>query len=195
MDTRCLTSEHLFMGCALVEWQLFSEGMRSVEMNPYQVLRDVEEHLRTERGLGDGDVRVAPTAKLVCRLARRSATRAGRQALDAADLLAALFEETQGVAVSIVRRHGVEANTVVTALHTRLRERELRDEHLKKRFELPPYLRQFATNLNMLARQDKLPPVFGRNLEIQQVIEILCQRERANSVMLLGEPGVGKTAT
>ena len=61
---------------------------------------------------------------------------------------------------------------------------ELRDERLKKRFELPPFLKHFATNLNLLARQDKLPPVFGRDHEIQQVLEILCHRERANSVML-----------
>ena len=71
---------------------------------------------------------------------------------------------------------------------------ELREERLKKRFELPPFLKHFATNLNLLARQDKLPPVFGRDKEIQQVLEILCHRERANSVMLIGEPGVGKTA-
>jgi ATP-dependent Clp protease ATP-binding subunit ClpA len=45
-----------------------------------------------------------------------------------------------------------------------------------------------------LARQDKVPPVLGRDREIQQVLEILCHRERANSVMLVGEPGVGKTA-
>jgi len=71
---------------------------------------------------------------------------------------------------------------------------ELREERLKKRFELPPFLKHFATNMNLLARQDKLPPVFGRDKEIQQVLEILCHRERANSVMLIGEPGVGKTA-
>ena len=75
-----------------------------------------------------------------------------------------------------------------------MRDIELREERLKKRFELPPFLKHFATNLNLLARQDKLPPVFGRDHEIQQVLEILCHRERANSVMLIGEPGVGKTA-
>src|SRR5437868_12745179 len=75
-----------------------------------------------------------------------------------------------------------------------MRDMELRDERLKKRFELPPFLKHFATNLNLLARQDKVPPVFGRDKEIQQVLEILCHRERANSVMLIGEPGVGKTA-
>ena len=75
-----------------------------------------------------------------------------------------------------------------------MRDHELREERLKKRFELPPFLKHFATNLNQLARQDKIPPVFGRDAEMDRVLEILCHRERANSVLLLGEPGVGKTA-
>ena len=75
-----------------------------------------------------------------------------------------------------------------------MRDHELHEERLKKRFELPPFLKHFATNLNQLARQDKIPPVFGRDAEMDRVLEILCHRERANSVLLLGEPGVGKTA-
>ncbi len=90
--------------------------------------------------------------------------------------------------------HGVEPEVLVTRIATRMRDNELREERLRKRFELPPFLKHFATNLNLLARQDKLPPVFGRDHEIQQVLEILCHRERSNSVMLIGEPGVGKTA-
>ena len=82
----------------------------------------------------------------------------------------------------------------MSRLATRMRDHELREERLKKRFELPPFLKHFATNLNQLARQDKIPPVFGRDYEMDQVLEILCHRERANSVLLLGEPGVGKTA-
>ena len=72
--------------------------------------------------------------------------------------------------------------------------RALRDEQLTKRLELPPTLRQFATNLNLLARQDRLSPVFGREREIQKMLEVLSHRDRASSVMLLGEAGVGKTA-
>ena len=75
-----------------------------------------------------------------------------------------------------------------------MKEIEREDERLKKRYELPPFLKHFATNLNLLARQDKLPLVHGRDAEIQQTVEVLSHRERANSVMLLGEPGVGKTA-
>ncbi len=140
------------------------------------------------------ELRVSPATKLVFKLALHHASRAGRQTLEAADLFSAVFEETQGVPVSILRRHGVEPEVLVSRLNTRMRDMELREERLKKRFELPPFLKHFATNLNLLARQDKLPPVFGRDKEIQQVLEILCHRERANSVMLIGEPGVGKTA-
>src|SRR3954447_5241502 len=118
----------------------------------------------------------------------------GRQTIEAADLFSAVFEETQGVPVSILRRHGVEPEVLTGRLNARMRDMELREERLKKRFELPPFLKHFATNLNMLARQDKIPPVFGREKEVQQVLEILCHRERANSVMLIGAPGVGKTA-
>src|SRR5258706_3718840 len=75
-----------------------------------------------------------------------------------------------------------------------MHDNELREERLRNRFELPPFLKHFATNLNLLARQDRVAPVYGRDKEIQQVLEILCHRERSNSVMLIGEPGVGKTA-
>src|SRR5438046_4456831 len=75
-----------------------------------------------------------------------------------------------------------------------MRDNELREERLRKRFELPPFLKHVATNLNRRARQDRVAPVYGRDKEIQQVLEILCHRERSNSVMLIGEPGVGKTA-
>src|SRR2546426_3143674 len=75
-----------------------------------------------------------------------------------------------------------------------MRDLELRYERLKKRFDLPPFMKQFGHNLNLLAWLEKLPPLFGRDREIQQVLEILSHRERANSVMLTGEPGVGKTA-
>ena len=189
-----LTNEHLFLAFAQVEWDMFAEVMRDVELNPHTILQAIEEHLHMMPSFGGREQRVSPATKLVFKLALHHASRAGRQAIEAADLFSAVFEETQGVPVSILRRHGVEPDLLVSRLNARMRDMELREERLKKRFELPPFLKHFATNLNLLARQDKLPPVFGRAREIQQVLEILCHRERANSVMLIGEPGVGKTA-
>ncbi len=189
-----LTNEHLFLAFAQVEWDTFAEVMRDVEVNPHTILQAIEEHLHMMPSFAGRELRVSPATKLACKLALHHAGRSGRQMVEAVDLFSALFEETQGVPVSILRRHGVEPDVLVSRLNNRLRDLELREERLKKRFELPPFLKHFATNLNLLARQDKLPPLYGREKEVQQVLEILCHRERANSVMLVGEPGVGKTA-
>jgi ATP-dependent Clp protease ATP-binding subunit ClpA len=189
-----LTNEHIFLAFAQVEWDTFAEVMRDIEMNPHTILQAIEEHLHVMPSCSGREVRVSPASKLVFKLALHHASRAGRQTIEGTDLFSAVFEETQGVPVSILRRHGVDPEVLVSRLNARVRDMELREERLKKRFELPPFLKHFATNLNLLARQDKIPPVFGRDHEIQQVLEILCHRERANSVMLIGEPGVGKTA-
>ena len=76
----------------------------------------------------------------------------------------------------------------------RLQNASSEEEQYRKKFELPPYLKHFGVSLNRLARADKIAPTIGREKEIQQMVEILCHRERANSPMLVGEPGVGKTA-
>ena len=189
-----LTNDHLFLAFAQVEWDLFADVMRDVTLDPYVILQAIEAHLNAIPTLSGRDLRVSPSTKLVVKLALHHATRVGRDVIDAPDLFAAVFEDVHGMPVSILRRHGVDPQVLVSRLDMRMRDRELRDDLLKKRFELPPFLKHFATNLNLLARQDKLTPVFGRDKEIQQVLEILCHRERANSVMLIGEPGVGKTA-
>src|SRR5437879_12816756 len=115
------------------------------------------------------DPRVSPPPQLVFKLALHHASPAGRQTRDAAGLFSAVFEETQGVPVTILRRHGVEPEVLTSRLNARMRDMELREERLKKRFELPPFLKHFATNLNLLARQDKLPAVYGRDQALQQV--------------------------
>jgi ATP-dependent Clp protease ATP-binding subunit ClpA len=188
-----LTNEHVCLAFAQVEWDFFGQVMRDNDLNPHQFLQALEEHLRILPATGR-DLRVAPATKLLFKLALLHASRCGRHAIEAIDLFSAIFEETQGVPVSILRRQGIEPEVLVTRLAARVRDQEVREERLKKRFELPPFLKHFATNLNQLAWQDKLPPVFGREPEMQQALEILCHRERSNSVLLIGEPGVGKTA-
>jgi ATP-dependent Clp protease ATP-binding subunit ClpA len=189
-----LTNEHVCLAFAQAEWDMFGQVMRDLELNPHEILQALEEHLRLLPGVPGRELRVAPSTKLLFKLALLHASRCGRHTIEATDLFSAIFEETQGIPVSIIRRHGIEPEALVNRLATRMRDHELREERLKKRFELPPFLKHFATNLNQLARQDKIPPVFGRDGEMDRVLEILCHRERANSVLLLGEPGVGKTA-
>ncbi|MGH9309945.1 MAG: AAA family ATPase [Vicinamibacterales bacterium] len=189
-----LTNEHVCLAFAQVEWDMFGQVMRDLNLNPHEILQALEEHLRILPSVPGRELRVAPSTKLLFKLALLHASRSGRHTVEATDLFSAIFEETQGIPVSIIRRHGIDPEALVSRLATRMRDHELREERLKKRFELPPFLKHFATNLNQLARQDKIPPVYGRDAEMDQVLEILCHRERANSVLLLGEPGVGKTA-
>jgi ATP-dependent Clp protease ATP-binding subunit ClpA len=189
-----LTNEHLCLAFAHVEWDTFGQVMHDLELNPHEILQALDDHLRMLPVMSERELRVAPSTKLLFKLALLHAGRSGRHSIEASDLFSAIFEETQGVPVSIIRRHGIEPEALVTRLTTRMRDHELLEERLKKRFELPAFLKHFATNLNQLARQDRIAPAFGRDHEMDQVLEILCHRERANSVLLLGEPGVGKTA-
>jgi ATP-dependent Clp protease ATP-binding subunit ClpC len=193
-DHALLTNEHVCLAFAQVEWDMFGQVMRDLNLNPHEILQALEEHLRLLPSVPGRELRVAPSTKLLFKLALLNASRSGRHSVEATDLFSAIFEETQGIPVSIIRRHGIEPEAIVSRLASRMRDYELREERLKKRFELPPFLKHFATNLNQLARQDRIPPVYGRDYEMDQVLEVLCHRERANSVLLLGEPGVGKTA-
>ncbi len=193
-DHNQLTTEHIFLGFAQVEWDTFAQVMSDLELNPHDVLHGLEEQLKQVTTIAGGDLRVAPETKLAFKLAYHQASRAGRQVVEASDLFAAIFDETHGGPVSVLRRHGVEPEVLVSRIATRMRDNEAREEQLRKRFELPPFLKHLATNLNLLARQDRVAPVYGRDQELQQVLEILCHRDRSNSVMLIGEPGVGKTA-
>src|SRR5512135_690252 len=193
-DHALLTNEHVFLAFAQVEWDMFSQVMRDLDLNPHQILQALEEHLKMIPALSGRELRVAPGTKLLFKLAFHHASRAGRQSIESVDLFSAIFEESQGIPVSIIRRHGVEPELLVARIASRMKDIEQREERLRKRFELPPFLKHFATNLNQLARQDRIPPLYGRTEELRQVMEILCHRERANSVMLIGEPGVGKTA-
>ena len=189
-----LTSEHIFLAFTQAEWDAFAQVMGDLGLNPHEVVQALEDHLHSLPRIPGRELRAAPAAKLVFKLALHQAGRTGRQTIESSDLFSAMFEESHGVPVALIRRQGVDPEVLIARVATWMRDRELREERLRKRFELPPFLKHFATNLNLLARQDRIAPVYGRDREIQQVLEILCHRERSNSVMLIGEPGVGKTA-
>jgi ATP-dependent Clp protease ATP-binding subunit ClpA len=189
-----LTSAHLFVAFAQVEWKQFAEIMREAGANPQAILTAADAALAESPGTEGVVVRIPPATRLLAKLALNRAGRAGRQTLHPIDLFGAILEDRNGLAAAVLRQHGIDTDLLAPRLNEYARELEMQQEQLLKRFELPQHLKQLATNLNLLARQDKLPPVFGRDQEIQQVLEILSHRERANSVMLLGEAGVGKTA-
>ena len=193
-DHNFLSVVHVFTALGDVESALFVETMQAVGIDPHSVTRLLEQEL-TKSPIHVGKKMAIPeaTRDLFNRALRRARSQ-GRQQIESYDLFATLFTDLSGVPAEILRRLGVDPANATETISQRVRTREEQTESLRKKYELPPYLKHFGVSLNKLARQDKLPPIIGREREIQQMIEVLCHRERANSPMLVGESGVGKTA-
>ena len=186
--------EHLFLSFARIEENFFKEVMEDLNLDAYHVINFLNEHLNVSRqyiGLG---LKIPPATRNVFRLAREEAQRWGREELDSTDLFIAIFQENHSLPAKVFRSFGLDPDYVMRRITVKVRSKEEMEEELKKKYELPPNLKHFAVNLNKLARFDKLPVIIGRDEEIDQVMEILCHMERSNSVMIIGEPGVGKTA-
>lgn len=191
-----LAPAHLLFAAFRVDGQLLEELAREVGLDGRTLLGGVREALAAQppeaSGAGDSEMRVAPVVRDVLQAAWDLAQRGSRNAIVVGDILAALLDTAD--AEAWVGDLPVSTASIRTALPTVLRRREQREREVRKKYELPPYLKQFAVNLNRLAVLDRLPPLVGRDREIAQMIEVLSHRERSNSVILTGEAGVGKTA-
>ncbi len=193
-DHNFLSVEHIFTALSDVEGILFNESMQAVGADPRAVSHILEQELSKSRQYVGKKMYIADTTRDLFNRALKRARHNGRQQIESYDLFATLFTDPNGVPADILRRLGVDPSNATDTITENVRSREEQTEVLRKKYELPAYLKHFGVSLNKLARQDKLPPTIGREQEIQQMIEILCHRERANSPMLVGEPGVGKTA-
>ena len=192
-DHNQLAPEHLFVSIAEVERPFFNEVMQSLNLDPQVVIQALETKLDQRDYLGRG-MKISEPLRTLLSNALKHSREQGRRLIESTDLFYALFTDTHSYPVELLRRLGADREMVMQKIATRVRSHEEKEEKYRRRYELPPYLKHFGVSLNKLARQDKLPPVIGRNQEIRQIVEILCHRERANSPMLVGEAGVGKTA-
>jgi len=193
-DQNYIAVEHILHAFITEEAELFNSAIRDLSLDPFHIKMQIERRLDNNRfqHVGKG-LRIAPeTIDLFKRAMERSRAQ-GRKTIESTDLFMALAQDG-GILSSMLRTLGADSEALTENVRARVRLREQDEEQYRKKFELPPYLKHFGTSMNRLARMDKLPPTIGREREIQQMVEILCHRERANSPMLVGEPGVGKTA-
>jgi ATP-dependent Clp protease ATP-binding subunit ClpA len=193
-DHNFIATEHILLGFIEVERSLFNEVMQSLNLDPEIVIHALNDQLSIARQYVGRGMRLHSTGRTILRMAYDRARQMGRKEIESVDLFVALFQAREGIPVELVRRMGADADIVLKKILTRVRTREESEERYRRRYELPPYLKHFGISFNKMARQDKLPPMIGREPELRQIMEILCHRERANSPMLIGEPGVGKTA-
>lgn len=186
--------EHIFLAYARIETFFFNAVLVELSLDPANILDFFKNHLDVSQPAIGIKIKISSPTKTILRRAWEEAQQSGRDLIEPVDLFRAIFQETAGVPVKIFKSLGVEPERMLRAIESKSKIYTERKEILSKKFELPPLIRFFGVNLNKLARFGKLPPLVGREKEITYMIEILCHRERANSVMIIGEPGVGKTA-
>jgi len=192
-DQNYISVEHIISALSKEEPDLFNSTMRSLALDPLTVARAIEHRLDAARQHVGKGVRIAPDTTDLFKRALERARSHGRKTIEATDIFDVL-SKYDSLFIDMLRGMGANPEAVVEHVRTNVNDHEQKEEQYRRKFDLPPYLKHFGLSLNRMARADKIPPTIGREKEIQQIIEILCHRERANSPMLVGEPGVGKTA-
>lgn len=186
--------EHLFLAVIKVENQFFKEVMYELGVDPNTVLSLLKDSLSVSKQYLGGGMKIPTATRNLLQASWGRAQNTGRQLISTTDIFAAIFMVDDSIPVEIMRQLGIDPQATLDEITLLARRRDEREREMKKRYELPPYINQFAVNLNKLAAEDKIPEIFGREKELDRMIEILSHRERSNSVMIIGEPGVGKTA-
>ena len=193
-DQNFVAVEHILHALMHEEPDMFNSTMRELSLDPVTVKIALDKRLDTSRQqhVGKG-FRISPDTTDLFKRAMERARAQGRKTIEATDIFSALTNQ-DSLFVEVLLSMGATPDAVTENVQAQVQKREREEEQYRKKFDLPPYLKHFGVSLNRLARADKIAPTIGREKEIQQIVEILCHRERANSPMLVGEPGVGKTA-
>ena len=140
-----------------------------------------------------GEIGLTPRAKRVIELAVDEARRLGHNYIGTEHLLLGLLREGEGVAAGVLESLGIGLEKVREETKRTLQQSVPQPHAGARPSSRTPTLDQLSLDLTAMARAGKLDPVIGRNKEIERVIQILSRRTKNNPV-LLGEPGVGKTA-
>ncbi len=193
-DQNYVAIEHILHAVAKEEDELFTSTMRDLAVDPRSVKLLIEKRLANGRQHTGKGYRIAPETTELFKRAMDRARSQGRRVIEGSDIFYVLSNDERSILNDVLQNLGVPSDEVAQTARTRIRKREKEEERTRQKYELPSFLRHFGVSLNKLAREDKIPPTIGREKEISQMIEILSHRERSNSPMLVGEPGVGKTA-
>ena len=192
---------HNFVGTEQILLGLIGEGtgvaakvLKSMGVNLKDARVEVEKIIGRGSGFVAVEIPFTPRAKRVLELSLEEARQLGHNYIGTEHLLLGLIREGEGVAARVLENLGVDLAKVRTQVIRMLGETaEVAAGGGSKGSTKTPTLDEFGSNLTQLAAESKLDPVVGRQNEIDRVIQILGRRTKNNPV-LIGEPGVGKTA-
>lgn len=187
-------TEHVLIGLIKVKNGVAAKALNELGLSAETIIEDVEEHI----GRGNkkaSSVYMTPRVKHVLELAVEVANHMNHNYVGTEHILLGLLSDGGGVAVGLLRNHNIRASDIVEVIRDILGSSG-RTSHTSEDNQDSSSLgdlADFGTDLNESAKQGKIDPVIGRDKEITRVIQILSRRTKNNPV-LIGEPGVGKTA-
>lgn len=193
-------TEHLLLGLIHEGEGVAAKAMLSMDISLEAVRQQVEDIIGPGQQQPTGHIPFTPRAKKVLELSLREALQLGHNYIGTEHILLGLVREGEGVAAQVLVKLGADLNRVrqtVIQLVSGYQGKEQLAGVGGQAQEAQPQgsqvLDQFGRNLTQAAREGKLDPVIGREMEIERVMQILSRRTKNNPV-LIGEPGVGKTA-
>ncbi|MCG6135890.1 MAG: ATP-dependent Clp protease ATP-binding subunit [Nostoc sp. LLA-1] len=191
---------HNFVGTEQILLGLIGEGtgvaakvLKSMGVNLKDARIEVEKIIGRGSGFVAVEIPFTPRAKRVLELSLEEARQLGHNYIGTEHLLLGLIREGEGVAARVLENLGVDLSKVRTQVIRMLGETAEVSATGQSGRTKTPTLDEFGSNLTQMATDNKLDPVVGRAKEIERVIQILGRRTKNNPV-LIGEPGVGKTA-
>jgi ATP-dependent Clp protease ATP-binding subunit ClpC len=188
-------TEHILLGLIHEGEGVAAKALESLGISLEAVRSQVEEIIGQGQAAPTGHIPFTPRAKKVLELSLREALQLGHNYIGTEHILLGLIREGEGVAAQVLQKLGADLNRVRQQVIQLLQGYTGKGEGQPG--EQAPQgsmvLDQFGRNLTQLARETKLDPVIGREKEIERVMQVLSRRTKNNPV-LIGDPGVGKTA-
>ena len=190
-------TEHILLGLLREEEGLAARVLESLDITVEEVRAQVARIVGQGDEVTTGQIPFTPRAKKVLELALREALSLGHNYIGTEHILLGLVRENEGVAARILLDFDADAekirNEIIRMLSGPGRRQQGSGQAAGEKSKSSKLLDQFGRNLTRLAADGKLDPVVGRKIEIERVMQILSRRTKNNPV-LIGEPGVGKTA-
>ena len=192
-------TEHILLGLIHEGEGVAAKALESLGIALEGVRAQVEEIIGQGQQAPSGHIPFTPRAKKVLELSLREALQLGHNYIGTEHILLGLIREGEGVAAQVLQKLGADLNRVrqqVLQLLSGYQGKETAAAEGGRSEGTPStslVLDQFGRNLTQSAREGKLDPVIGREKEIERVMQVLSRRTKNNPV-LIGEPGVGKTA-
>ena len=191
-------TEHILLGLIHEGEGVAAKAMEGMGISLEAVRAQVEEIIGQGQQAPSGHIPFTPRAKKVLELSLREALQLGHNYIGTEHILLGLIREGEGVAAQVLVKLGADLNRVRQQVIQLLsgyqgKEAVAANGPAEGTPSTSLVLDQFGRNLTQAAREGRLDPVIGRELEIERVMQVLSRRTKNNPV-LIGEPGVGKTA-